>query len=290
MRFKILIIVIFMGFLGPQSAALAIDLSPGDVRAPPAGLKALRVNYQQSQLDNSDANLSFRSEQLQVRLGGAFTVSEMPAYAFVQVPLVRNTEQSSNPNVPDVGSVSGLGDTSLVFAVWPHADPVQRRYFGLAAYLFLPTGDYDPERLSWLNTGANRTSFALQIGYERPVIPRLQWMSAADALWFGSNDAWGPDRQKREQKPLYSAQTGLQYLFPRGQTLGFAYLYNAGGAARVDGGDYQNRVENQRLQITGTWPVPTRAGFFSLQYGTKVSTQAGFIEAQRWSLTWIQLF
>lgn len=216
MRFKILIIAIFIGFLGPQSAALAIDLNPGDVRAPPAGLKALRLTYQHSQLDDSDANLSFRSEQLQARLGGAFTLGEMPAYAFVQVPLVRNTDQSGNPNVPDVGSVSGLGDTSLGLAIWPHADPVQRTYFGLAAYLFLPTGDYDAERLSWLNPGANRTSLALQVGYERPLLPRLQWMSAADALWFGSNDAWGADRQKRQQKPLYSAQTGVQYLFPRG--------------------------------------------------------------------------
>jgi hypothetical protein len=77
---------------------------------------------------------------------------------------------------------TGLGDLTLVAALWPYADRTAGRYLGLAGYLILPTGDYDPARTLQLNLnpGENRLQWALQAGYSSNL-----------------SDRWGPDDSDR---------------------------------------------------------------------------------------------
>lgn len=200
---------------------LAIDLVPGDIVAPKPGAKQLLLSYLSSDRNDLYKNnvvtsgLGIKSEQMQIRTAWTFEVDKYPAAITLQLAGGSLQPTGSLSNIRS-GS-SGLGDTTLLFALWPYADRDKGEYLALGTYLTLPTGEY--QSAPNFNLGANRYSYAFQVGYQRELSSSLQWMSAIDAVQFGSNDDYraplpfslAPPRTTLDQKTLYSLQTGVRY-------------------------------------------------------------------------------
>lgn len=279
------------------SPAHAIDLVPLDVIPPKPGLSAVSLAYLSSQRGNLyregerlELDSHLHIDQLQLRLGHAFDWGGTPSYFYAQLANIRVRPSG------DLGAIedhTGLGDIGMMLATWPYVDREAGRYVGLAAYLSLPTGQYDPEQTRVLNTnpGENRIRAALQAGYSLRLLDRLDWLVAGDVGWFGDNDAYigsSPAVGTLSQQPLYSAQTALSYQFNRMFALSLSYFYNTGGATRTDFTPWSNDISVHRYGLVGYVNLPV--GRLTLEYGGDLETQSGFFEDQRWALRFAYFF
>lgn len=276
--------------------AQAIDLAPGDATALPSGLQIVRVALSYAKNDGFYRDgeklndTGFDTALMQLRYGQTFSLGEYPALYYIEVPLGETRSSSvrfppSDPNGLPIPGDRGLGDLAMVFALWPYADQTARRYWGVASYLLLPTGQYNNSTLS---LGQNRTRFALQTAYQQQLTPELLWMTAADVLWFGDNDDFGPIGARLEQKPLYSLQTGVRYRLSQKQSLFGIYYYDEGGAQRVGGLDLNNKRQAHRYQVG----LDTQFSFGNLgvHYGADLATENGFKQSGRLQLRYLRLF
>lgn len=280
--------------------AQAIDLQPGDIKAPPPGLGLFMLTWQQSERGDvyrdgkrdpmlKDSRLL--AEQWQVRAGHSFELADMPGFFYAQVP-VGSVEPKGTLDRFGLRGNSGVGDTTFLFALWPYVDRERDEYLAVGTYLTLPTGSYDSRRD--FNIGSNRTSVALQAGYQRQLARRLSWAAALDGVAFSSNDDYRsppaelqPER-KLEQKALYTAQTSLRYEFGPRYAIGAAYFYTWGGETRLDGRSQDNETRLSRYQLTGLVNFPF--GRITVHYGADLRTENGAFEDQRWLLRYTTFF
>lgn len=272
------------------SVASAIDLHPNDIIAPPPGIQMIQINHQRIErtdfYKNNAKTLtggSIDSSLTQLRYGRSFELGARPAYFYVQAPI---TDISTSGTSTSLSSNSGAGDTSFAFALWPYANRETEKYMGVAAYLTVPTGSYDSSKS--LNPGENRYRWALQAGYEQLISKRVYWMSAFDTLWFGENNDHATTHTVQKQKALYSAQTAFTYKINSTYSTAVGYFYSTGGESNLNGMSRDDRIQNQRYQITGTAKLPF--GRISLQYGQELRTKNGFIEDSRWIIRYSRFF
>ena len=278
--------------------AYAIDLQPGDITAPPPGLNFIQVNYQLSKRGDlyaankkiSDAT-KLTSSQFQVRYTHTFETATMPSVVYVQTPMgyVQPEKALSSLYTKE----SGLGDTTMVYAIWPYANREEKRYWAVGAYLTVPTGHYEAAN-GLINMGGNRYSYALQTGYQMPLAANVNWMAAVDAVWFAKNDEFidfrtPAQQQTLKQDVLYTAQTGLVYDVNKQFSLAAAYFYTQGGERVLDGVDVANsatRLHRYQLSATAQFSFAR----IMLQYGDDLDTKNGYIEDSRVIVRFIKAF
>lgn len=270
--------------------AVAIDLHPSDIIAPPPGIQQIQINHQRS--ERSDRYLNgtkvqtggdILTLQTQLRYGRSFTLNQLPAYLYVQAPL---TEISTSGSSAGFTANSGAGDASFTFALWPYANHESEKYVGVAGYLIVPTGSYDSQKT--FNAGENRYRWALQTGYEQAISKRVNWMSAVDVLWYGENNDHATTHKALKQKELYSAQTAFIYKFNSTYSTALGYFYSTGGETSLNGEFRDDKTQSHRYQLSGIARFPF--GRISLQYGQELSTRNGFIEDIRWILRFSKYF
>ena len=274
----------------------AIDLLPGDIVAPNTGNKQFLLSYLSSERNDLYKNkgvtrgLGIKSEQIQIRTAWTFEVDKYPAAFTLQL---NNGSIQSNGSLSAFSGSSGLGDTTLLFALWPYADRDKGEYVALGTYLTVPTGDYQPK--ASLNLGANRYAYAIQLGYQRSLFSSLQWMTAIDASWFNSNEQYrrlfrpaDTNIHTLDQKTLYGLQTGMRYIINDAYSVSAMYFRTVGGEEIIDGIDENNRTDLHRYQLSGSAQLPV--GRLILQYGSDIKTQNGFYETSRVILRYITAF
>jgi hypothetical protein len=171
----------------------------------------------------------------------------MPAVVYAQSSINHLENRNIPNNVANTNS-NGIGDTTLVFSLWPYIDRAKEEYLGMAAYLTIPTGDYDRNRA--FNIGSNIYQTALQAGYQRKLVDNINWMAALDALVSADNNQYLGSR-KLEKDPLYNFQTGLQYVFNPTYSASLGYFYTVGGGNNLDSIDQGKINKINRYQITG---------------------------------------
>jgi hypothetical protein len=274
----------------------AIDLLPGDIVAPNTGNKQFLLSYLSSERNDLYKNnsvtrgLGIKSEQIQIRTAWTFEVDKYPAAFTLQL---NNGSIQSNGSLSAFSGSSGLGDTTLLFALWPYADRDKGEYVALGTYLTVPTGDYQPK--ASLNLGANRYAYTIQLGYQRSLFSSLQWMTAIDASWFNSNGQYrrlfrpaDTNIYTLDQKTLYGLQTGMRYIINDAYSVSAMYFRTVGGEEMIDGIDENNRTDLHRYQLSGSAQLPV--GRLILQYGGDIKTQNGFYETSRVILRYITAF
>ena len=275
--------------LGFSTSVSAIDLQPGEIAVPPPGMNFVQLNFVYSERGDlyaanqkvSNATKLINS-QFQARYIHTFNTGELPSVVYVQTPLGQVQPQKALRSF--YTNESGVGDTTLVYAIWPYADREEKKYWALGTYLTLPTGHYDAGN-GLINLGGNRYSVALQTAYQRPISQSVSWMAAVDAVWFGNNDNYFDHQLATQQKTLkqdalYTAQTGLAYDLSKQFSLAAAYFYTEGGQRILDNVAVANSTSQmQRYQLTAT----ARFSFATmmLQYGDDISTKNGYIEDSR---------
>ena len=277
-----------------SSIADAIDLQPNDARPPPPGINTIQLTYQHSERADfytngikTDASRQISSDVYQWRLGHSFTIANQPAYFYANVPMGAIHPQKS---LSGLSSDSGLGDTTFLLAYWPYANRETNRYFGLGAYLSLPTGSYDKNR--YFNVGENVYRTALQAAYQTPVTDNINFMAAFDAVWTSDNSEYRLPQSvaigKLEQSTQYNAQAGLSYAISPTYELSAAYYYTLGAEATINGLSQDNEKEIHRYQVFATAKYPV--GRFTLQYGSDIKTANGYFEEQRLTLRYMKAF
>jgi hypothetical protein len=172
-------------------SALAIDLQPGDIVAPPPNISAVTISYVNSQNNdlfrngvNTGADPKLESNAVFFRLTHTYTIASLPAVTYLQTGTGAISTDGSLAGFP--GS-KGMADSGIVTALWPYVNHATRTYLGVAGYLFLPTGEYSNTKA--FNLGSNRYAQALQMGYQRPISKNVDAAVAVDSTWFGANSA-----------------------------------------------------------------------------------------------------
>jgi len=272
---KIFCVIVFIMI---HRLAFAIDLQPGEIKAPSGTFNAAQISYLYVEKGDkyshgtkiSDVS-NVNQNAMLLRLGHAFEVNQMPAYVYAQSSI-----NHFNNNIQSNTNSNGVGDTTIAFALWPYANREKDEYFGMAGYVLLPTGDYDKNRA--INSGLNIYQVAMQVGYQRKIANNINWMTALDTVLSSDNNQY-LGNSKLEKDPVYNFQTGLQYVFNPSYSMSLGYFYSVGGESTVDGIDKADITKIHRYQLTGQ--ADYSFGRFTLQYGSEFSNENSYIEYHR---------
>ena len=276
MKFLLFLFLILSSIL-----ANAIDLQPGEIKAPIGSFYAAQISY--LYVDKGDKythgvktsnSSNINQNAMLLRLGHAFEINQTPAYIYAQSSF-NHMENKDLPGSPNANS-NGIGDTTIAFALWPYANREKDEYFGVAGYVLLPTGDYDRNRA--INSGLNIYQGAIQAGYQTRLSNNINWMTALDTVLSGDNNQY-LGNYKLEKDPLYNFQTGLQYVFNSIYSMSLGYFYTVGAESTLDGVDRGDITKIHRYQLTGQ--ANYSFGRLTLQYGSEFANENGYIEDHR---------
>jgi hypothetical protein len=276
MKFLLFLFLILSSIL-----ANAIDLQPGEIKAPIGSFYAAQISY--LYVDKGDKythgvkksdSSNINQNAMLLRLGHAFEINQTPAYIYAQSSF-NHMENKDLPGSPNANS-NGIGDTTIAFALWPYANREKDEYFGVAGYVLLPTGDYDRNRA--INSGLNIYQGAIQAGYQKRLSSNVNWMIALDTVLSGDNNQY-LGNYKLEKDPLYNFQTGLQYIFNPTYSMSLGYFYTVGAESTLDGVDRGDITKIHRYQLTGQ--ANYSFGRLTLQYGSEFANENGYIEDHR---------
>ena len=283
-RLAPLIFILFMPLIG-----WAIDLQPNDIIAPPPGKNLITISYFNTENSTLYANGSVNSRGLYtnpvidtqsaiLRGTRTYSLGNLPAASFIQIPYGTVRPAGS---LSGLSSDMGIGDLTIATVIWPYHDKITRTYFGVAGYLFSPTGSYSGQRA--FNISENRFRTDLQLGFQTPITNSVDGMIAIDTTWYGGNSQCGAacglsTNGSLTQKPLTTTQLGPIYRINQIFTVGASYFYLAGGATSINN-TYQNNVVNtQRFLLSSQAFTPI--GRISLQYGRDMEIKNGFIQTR----------
>ena len=264
-----------------SNITFAIDLQPGEIKAPAGTFNAAQMSYvyvekgdKYTHGSKTSSTSNIKQNAFLLRLSHAFEINQIPAIVYA-ASSINHLENRDIPNAANTNS-NGIGDTTLVFALWPYVDRAKEEYLGLATYLTLPTGEYDKN--SAVNIGSNVYQTAFQAGYQRKLIDNVNWMSALDVVLAGDNNQFLGNK-KLEKDPLYNFQTGLQYVFNPTYSASVGYFYTVGGESTVNSIDQGNINKIHRYQLTGQGIY--NFGRLMLQYGSEFANENSYIEDHR---------
>jgi len=264
-----------------SNISFAIDLQPGEIKAPAGTFNAAQMSYvyvekgdKYTHGSKTSSTSNIKQNAFLLRLSHAFEINQIPAIVYA-ASSINHLENRDVPNAANTNS-NGIGDTTLVFALWPYVDRAKEEYLGLATYLTLPTGEYDKN--SAVNIGSNVYQTAFQAGYQRKLIDNVNWMSALDVVLASDNKQF-LGNNKLEKDPLYNFQTGLQYVFNPTYSASVGYFYTVGGESTVNSIDQGNINKIHRYQLTGQGIY--NFGRLMLQYGSEFANENSYIEDHR---------
>jgi len=264
-----------------SNISFAIDLQPGEIKAPAGTFNAAQMSYvyvekgdKYTHGSKTSSTSNIKQNAFLLRLSHAFEINQIPAIVYA-ASSINHLENRDIPNAANTNS-NGIGDTTLVFALWPYVDRAKEEYLGLATYLTLPTGEYDKN--SAVNIGSNVYQTAFQAGYQRKLIDNVNWMSALDVVLASDNKQF-LGNNKLEKDPLYNFQTGLQYVFNPTYSASVGYFYTVGGESTVNSIDQGNINKIHRYQLTGQGIY--NFGRLMLQYGSEFANENSYIEDHR---------
>jgi hypothetical protein len=264
-----------------SNITFAIDLQPGEIKAPAGTFNAAQMSYvyvekgdKYTHGSKTSSTSNIKQNAFLLRLSHAFEINQIPAIVYA-ASTINHLENRDVPNAANTNS-NGIGDTTLVFALWPYVDRAKEEYLGLATYLTLPTGEYDKN--SAVNIGSNVYQTAFQAGYQRKLIDNVNWMSALDVVLAGDNKQF-LGNNKLEKDPLYNFQTGLQYVFNPTYSASVGYFYTVGGESTLNSIDQGNINKIHRYQLTGQGIY--NFGRLMLQYGSEFANENSYIEDHR---------
>ena len=264
-----------------SNITFAIDLQPGEIKAPVGTFNAAQMSYvyvekgdKYTHGSKTSSTSNIKQNAFLLRLSHAFEINQIPAIVYA-ASSINHLENRDIPNAANTNS-NGIGDTTLVFALWPYVDRAKEEYLGLATYLTLPTGEYDKN--SAVNIGSNVYQTAFQAGYQRKLIDNVNWMSALDVVLASDNKQF-LGNNKLEKDPLYNFQTGLQYVFNPTYSASVGYFYTVGGESTVNSIDQGNINKIHRYQLTGQGIY--NFGRLMLQNGSEFANENSYIEDHR---------
>jgi hypothetical protein len=176
--------------------------------------------------------------------------------------------------------VSGLGDPRLRMSVNFIGAPAlplsgfkdykQDLVVGASLQIYLPMGQYDPDKL--VNIGTNRFSFKPELGISKKA-GIMQLELTAGVMFYTINKEFYQGKT-RSQDPISSLQGHINFNFRKGIWAAIDGTYYWGGSSTVDGVEGNDLQKNTRLGCTLALPLSIRQSL-KLYFNTGVSTRTG---------------
>jgi hypothetical protein len=176
--------------------------------------------------------------------------------------------------------VAGLADPrirmSVIFLGGPalslseFKDYKQNFVMGASMQVYVPLGQYDPEKL--VNLGTNRFTFKPEIGISKTIKNLILELALAGQFYTVNNNYY--NGQTMTQKPIGSLQTHVNYNFKRGIWAALDGTIYWGGKTTIAGMEGNNLQENTRLGFTFALPLNIHHSL-KLNLSTGVSTRTG---------------
>ena len=176
--------------------------------------------------------------------------------------------------------VSGLGDARVRMSVNFLGAPAlplsgfkdykQDLVVGASLQIYLPVGQYDPDRL--VNIGTNRFSFKPELGLSK-TMGHIQLELTAGATFYTVNNDFFQGKTM-SQDFIGSLQGHVNYTFKRGIWAAVDGTYYWGGSTTIDGVEGNNLQKNTRLGCTLALPVSLHQSL-KLYFSTGVSSRTG---------------
>lgn len=176
--------------------------------------------------------------------------------------------------------VAGLADPrvrmSVIFIGGPalplsgFKDYKQNFVMGASMQVYLPIGQYDPEKL--VNLGANRFTFKPEIGMSKTIKQLILELALAGQFYTVNNNYYGG--KTMSQAPIGSVQGHVNYNFRGGIWAALDGTFYWGGRSTIDGVKSNNLQENSRLGLTMAVPFGIHHSI-KLNLSTGASTRTG---------------
>lgn len=236
--------------------AWAVDTQPLDfIPLPPGSNGALLyLNYGHNDgvvIDGEETTGSLETFAITPRYVYFFDVGGYTADVNILLPYVSLNDGDLSGFKLD--SASGVGDLSIVGTFWFLNDSDERKHAAIAAYLNVPTGEYEPGDA--LNTGSNRVSGSLQLGGTFGLSDRWTLDAVTDVTVYGDNNNSDGLGGKLSQDPTYTAQTWLTYHVNDRFNLSAGYGIYGGGKQFVNG-DYNGfNSKKQQIRLSSSYFV-----------------------------------
>lgn len=267
---------------------LAQELTPRLFWPTPKGTKVLVAGYSHSTGDIFfDTSIPIEAADSTINTGILAYAQTLGLWGrtsnfLVNLPYANGMAKGLVDGVPGKRDFSAFGDVSMTLNVnllgAPsmnteeflafRADP--QPLIGASIKVIAPTGEYYSDRL--VNVGANRWATRLMLGGVYPLRPRWLLELSASAWLFGDDKDFVSG--KKEQKPVYSAETHLIKRIRPGLWASLDLTYYYGGRQTIAGEPLKNTQSN--LKIGGTLVLPfLRRHAIKMGYASGVVTRYG---------------
>lgn len=258
------------------TAAYGWDAQPRDFVPAPAGTQLGLVYYLGSTSDtlvdgngNDVAGSSLDTNVGLLRYVYFFDVAGIRTDVNVLQPFGGLDNMSIGGTAVGTKDIS-FGDTTLVGTIWPLNDPENGRYFAIATYLTLPTGEYSATEPG---LGSNRWSFAIQPGFVFNIAPKWSVDLVGDVTIYGDNDE-GPGGANVEKDASYTALGWINYS-ASDKTMFSAGVTTSWGGAETVGSIKGADVESTTVRVAWSQMLDPTTQFL-MEVGHDVDAQNTF--------------
>lgn len=273
------------------SPALAVDVSPGDFVAAPAGtnlfalyLKGVASGDLHNRLSGDVPDSELQTAVSLLRFARYIEVGGMPAAVQAIVPIGAIPE--ARVGGVDQPTKDGLGDIVFAAALFPLNTAMTEPYGSSLAttlYVTAPTGAYDPGKVS---LGSGTWTLTPQIGLTQN-IGEGWFLDAAADVSFALDHTENGVRYERD--PSYQLQAYVRRNVSDRVSLSVGYSGVFGGEHRIDGAPdgTQTRADQARV-VASMWMTPTTQ--IQGMIGADLGARGGFRQEVNAELRFVKLF
>lgn len=168
-------------------------------------------------------------------------------------------------------SASGLGDPTILAAIWPISNPETKTWLGFSQWFKMPFGEYDKDRI--LNMGSNQWAFKTEAGLVKGFGDFYLELSPY-AEFYTDNDDYKSESLTLEKDPVFCMETHLSYDINKATLISLDHYYTKGGETSAAGVSQNDETDTHSVQFTfGFNPAPKQK--ILLQYLQDVSVENG---------------
>jgi len=283
---RLSLVITVLAILSGFSLVKAQELEPRAYTNIPVGLNFFVAGYNYSAggvlfdpailLDN--ANITTHSSLF--AYARSIKVGRMSGKVDAIVPYAWLSGSADFMGTRNYREVSGLADPrlrmSVIFIGGPalplsgFKDYKQNFVMGASLQVYVPLGQYDPDKL--VNLGTNRFTFKPEIGMSKTIKQLILELAVAGQFYTVNNNYF--NGQIMSQAPIGSVQGHVNYNFRGGIWAALDGTFYWGGRSTVDGVEGNNMQENSRLGLTLSVPFGIHHSL-KLNLSTGASTRTG---------------
>lgn len=274
-----------------SGAASAIDIDAGDYIAAAPGTNLALLYLQHSTRDEfyAKGKKLAGDNKLDADIGilRAIHYFKLGEYTALTQAILPFGTMEGKGSMSGLGDAGGTADLMLSNAIWLKSGDRTQTNWGIAHYLYVPTGSYDKNQA--LNLGENRWKWTLATGLAQGLTDKLSLDLTADVTFYGNNNEANAANATKSQKASYQTQAHLRYNINPGLHLFGGYSYEFGGETKINGVSQDNEQKKSKFSLgAGYWVTPSVQ--LIAAYGKDIDVEEGFKEDSRFNFRVMKAF